>query len=134
MNNIWDDDGIYVKGIEAFNGFSQNSLLYSETDTYYIEKDTYYTEENLGEKDALIMAKYLSMIMAKYLTIRTQKNHVVIGVVENGTKDVCIGKYEYDDKLKKQHQVLLEKFAEMPEYNEYLTYINEKLDEEIKKS
>ena len=88
----------------------------------YSEADAYYIDEELE-----------ACKLAEYLTIRTQKNHVVIGILENGTKDVCIEKYEYDDKLKKQHQVLLEKFAKMPEYDQYLDYINELLDEETEK-
>ncbi|MDJ0516122.1 MAG: hypothetical protein QNJ74_07610 [Trichodesmium sp. MO_231.B1] len=35
---------------------------------------------------------------------------------------------------KKQHQVLLKKFAKMPEYDEYVNYISELLDKEIEKS
>ena len=118
INNIWGNDDMYVQGIEGFNGFSKDGLLYSD--------DSFYVEENLGEEYALIMAKYL--------TIRTQKSHIVIGVLKNNSKDECIGKYEYDDKLKKQHQILLNVFGKMPEYNEYVNYINESLDKQIKKS
>ncbi len=115
MNNIWNDDITYfLKGIEGFDGFSENGLRYSKADTYHIDE----------EIDAIIMAKYLTM--------RTKKNHVVIGILEN--EEVCIGKYEYDEQLKKQHQVLLKKFTKMPEYDEYVNYINELLENEIKKS
>ncbi|NES07624.1 MAG: hypothetical protein F6K22_35490, partial [Okeania sp. SIO2F4] len=117
MNKIWNDDITYfVKGIEGFNGFSDNGLHYSKADTYHIDE------------------KIDALIMARYLTMRTKKNHVVIGILENETKEVCIGKYEYDEQLKKKHQVLLKKFAKMPEYNEYVNYISELLDKEIEKS
>ncbi|OZH54245.1 hypothetical protein AFK68_12100 [Hydrocoleum sp. CS-953] len=116
-NNIWDDDITYfLKGIEGFNGFSEKGLRYSKADTYHIDE----------EIDAIVMAQYLTM--------RTQKNHVVIGILENGTKEVWIGKYEYDEQLKKQHQVLLKKFTKMPEYHEYVNDINEFLDKKIKES
>ncbi len=38
-NNIWDNDITYfVKGIEGFNGFSENGLRYSKADTYHIDE------------------------------------------------------------------------------------------------
>jgi len=116
INNIWGDDILdFAKGIEGFNGSSENGLRYSKAYTYDIDK----------EFDALLMAEYLTM--------RTQKNHVVMGTLENGSKDVCIKKYEYNDNLKKTHQILLDIFGKMPEYDEYVNYISELLDKEIKK-